>query len=197
MDGRLGPVTVLVCALVLGGCGSIKSKDNAYSYLGRVVETVDEAVTEQYSRPDNNPLRWGFGAVGALAYEATKDRIAQGFIPIAEAIGWFAGLSPNDQRDVLRVLVRMTSQATPMKSDVEHAIRQAGLKPTFTPCVMAMKTESPVRGFDKLGNLPPHEWVKTFRLLIGLFSIADQRRRETWCKGGCTHAWHNLANYAH
>lgn len=64
---------VLMCALVLGGCGSIKSKENSYSYLGRVVEAIDETVTEQYSRPSNNPLRWGFGAVGALVYEATKE----------------------------------------------------------------------------------------------------------------------------
>ena len=73
MDGRVGAPTVLICALVLGGCGSIKSKENAYSYLGRVVEATDETVTEQYSRPSNNPLRWGFGAVGALVYEGTKE----------------------------------------------------------------------------------------------------------------------------
>jgi len=49
----------LVCALVLGGCGSIKSKGNAYSYLGRVVETLDETVTEQVSRPNQVPVTIG------------------------------------------------------------------------------------------------------------------------------------------
>jgi hypothetical protein len=72
-EGRLCMPLVLSCALALGGCGSIKSKENAYSYLGRVVEATDETVTEQYSRPSNNPLRWGFGALGALVYEATKE----------------------------------------------------------------------------------------------------------------------------
>jgi hypothetical protein len=70
---RVGAAAVVVCALVLGGCASIKSKSNAYAYLGRVVEATDETVTEQYSRPSNNPLRWGFGALGALVYESTKE----------------------------------------------------------------------------------------------------------------------------
>jgi len=130
-------------------------------------------------------------------HELQLNRIAQGLIPIAEAISWFEGLSSEEQRTVLWALVRVTFQAHPLKSEVEPAINQAGLKPTFTPCVMALKADDPIRGFDKLGNLPPHEWVKTFRLLIALFSIADQRRRETSCKNGCTHAWHNLAKHAH
>jgi len=48
-------VAFLVCVFSLGGCGSIKSNANAYSYLGRVVESVDETVTEQVSRPNLVP----------------------------------------------------------------------------------------------------------------------------------------------
>ena len=73
---RVQMTMVFICVLALGGCaasGSVKSKGNAYSYLGRVVEGIDETVTEQYSRPSNNPLKWGFGAAGALVYEATKE----------------------------------------------------------------------------------------------------------------------------
>jgi len=72
-ERRVGMPIVLIFTLVVGGCGSIKSDENSYSYLGRVVEAIDETVTEQYSRPSDNPLRWGFGAVGALVYEATKE----------------------------------------------------------------------------------------------------------------------------
>ena len=67
---------VVIAGLVLNGCATttpVKSKGNAYSYLGRVVEGIDETVTEQHSRPSNNPLKWGFGAAGALVYEATKE----------------------------------------------------------------------------------------------------------------------------
>ena len=66
---RLWIVTVLAC--VLCGCGSIKSKENAYSYLGLVVEATDEAVTEQVSRP--NPLSVAFGVVGHAIAQAANE----------------------------------------------------------------------------------------------------------------------------
>jgi hypothetical protein len=70
---RAGMRMALICTLVLGGCATpIKSREHAYSYLGRIVEATDETVTEQYSRPSSNPLRTAFGAVGALVYESTK-----------------------------------------------------------------------------------------------------------------------------
>jgi hypothetical protein len=56
---RRWSVTFLVCALALCGCGSIKSKGNSYSYLGRVVETLDETVIEQVSRPNQLPVMIG------------------------------------------------------------------------------------------------------------------------------------------
>ena len=129
-------------------------------------------------------------------HELQLNRIAQGLIPASEGIAWFEGLGSDEQQAVLRLLVLITVQAHPLKSEVEPAISQAKLKPTFTPCVMVSKAESPETGFT-FGNLPPHEWTKTFRLLIALFSIADRRRRETTCRNGCSHAWHHLADYAH
>ncbi|WP_433354204.1 DUF5958 family protein [Microtetraspora malaysiensis] len=33
-----------------------------------------------------------------------------------------------------------------------------------------------------------------FRLLIALLTVADGRRRERYCAGGCSHAWHQLRN---
>ena len=129
-------------------------------------------------------------------HELQLNRIAQGLIPASEGIAWFEGLGSDEQQAVLRLLVLITVQAHPLKSEVEPAISQAKLKPTFTPCVMVSKAEIPERGFN-FGNLPPHEWTKTFRLLIALFSIADRRRRETTCRNGCSHAWHHLADYAH
>ena len=130
-------------------------------------------------------------------HELQLNRIAQGLVPVAEGIAWFEGLGSDEQDAVLRVLVLITVQAHPLKSEVEPAIREAKLKPTFTPCVMVSKAPIPKKGFHKFGNLPPQEWVKTFRLLIALFSIADRRRRETSCRNGCSHAWHHLADYAH
>jgi hypothetical protein len=47
---------VFVCLFALIGCGSIKSSAGAYSYMGRVVESMDETVTEQVSRPELVPM---------------------------------------------------------------------------------------------------------------------------------------------
>ncbi|MFF4433976.1 DUF5958 family protein [Streptomyces sp. NPDC001513] len=41
-------------------------------------------------------------------------------------------------------------------------------------------------------GLPADEHVKAFRVLLSVFAVADTRRRETYCKGACGHAWHNL-----
>jgi hypothetical protein len=130
-------------------------------------------------------------------HELQLNRIAQGLIPITEGIAWFERLGSEEQQAVLRVLILITVQAHPLKSEVEPAISQAQLKPTFTPCVMVSKAPIPEKGFHKFGNLPPHEWLKTFRLLTALFGIADRRRRETSRRNGCSHAWHHLADHAH
>ncbi|MEU8446037.1 DUF5958 family protein [Streptomyces microflavus] len=35
--------------------------------------------------------------------------------------------------------------------------------------------------------------MKAFRLSVALLGVADKRRRERFCTGGCTHAWNQLA----
>ncbi|MHB9857430.1 DUF5958 family protein [Streptomyces sp. YIM S03343] len=35
--------------------------------------------------------------------------------------------------------------------------------------------------------------MKSFRVLLSIFAVADTRRREMECRGTCSHAWHNLA----
>jgi len=130
-------------------------------------------------------------------YELQLNRIAQDLISVADGVAWFQGLGSDEKRSVLRVLQHITNQAHPLKSEVEPAITQAGLKPTFTPCVIVLKAETPEKGFAKLPTLPQDEWVKSFRLLMALFTLADRRRRESVCRNGCSHEWHNLAKYAH
>ncbi|MFF9393224.1 DUF5958 family protein [Streptomyces griseoluteus] len=45
----------------------------------------------------------------------------------------------------------------------------------------------------KIASLTPHERLKSFRLLIAVPAVADQRRRERFCSGGCRHAGHRLS----
>lgn len=123
--------------------------------------------------------------------------IAQGLIPLAAGEAWFEALPIEEQLSVLTVLAYFTSQSHPLASDVERAIAHAQLKPTFTPCVMVLKASKPEAGCQRLIDLPTDEWIKSFRLMVALLGIADQRRRETLCRAGCTHPWHNLSNNAH
>ncbi|MEU0214261.1 DUF5958 family protein [Streptomyces sp. NPDC006265] len=43
----------------------------------------------------------------------------------------------------------------------------------------------------KIADLPPSECVKSIRILLSTFAVADTRRRETECRGTCGHAWRN------
>jgi hypothetical protein len=42
----------------------------------------------------------------------------------------------------------------------------------------------------KLLKLPHAERERSFRLLLALFQIADERRRSTACLNSCSHWWH-------
>ena len=76
--------------------------------------------------------------------------------------------------------------------EVEPAMSLARLKRTFTPCVLVSRGASPEKAFHEIVSLPEAEWDKSFRLMLGLLSIADARRRAAHCAQGCPHAWHEL-----
>jgi hypothetical protein len=120
------------------------------------------------------------------------NQIAQGLLPWSLGVSWFTGLLPSDQKSVLRDLAYITNQAHPRAEEVEPAMRLAGLKSTFTPCVLVSKGLSPERAFHKIVSLPETEWENSFRLLLALLSVADARRRTAHCAQGCSHEWHQL-----
>jgi hypothetical protein len=66
------------------------------------------------------------------------------------------------------------------------------LKPTFTPCVLIRTAAQPEHALDRIAALPADERQKAFRLMFALYCIADTRRRQTQCKNGCSHEWHNF-----
>ncbi|MFC9248142.1 DUF5958 family protein [Streptomyces sp. NPDC057136] len=70
---------------------------------------------------------------------------------------------------------------------------RAGLRATHTPVVLITRGRIDQR-LGKIASLtPPHERLKSFRLLIAVPALADGRRRERFCAEGCGHAWHQLA----
>ena len=84
-------------------------------------------------------------------------------------------------------------QSHPTVDEITDGIIKSNLKPTYTPCVLLVK--KPLKeAMAQIHNLPENELLKSFILLLSIFSIADKRRKETECSGGCNHQWHNLNN---
>ncbi|SNR78899.1 hypothetical protein SAMN06264365_105475 [Actinoplanes regularis] len=83
-------------------------------------------------------------------------------------------------------------QARATANDGREGLPHSGVKPTMTPAVLIVR-EPINEKMGKIINLPPDEYVKSFRVLLSMFAVADTRRRETKCRGSCSHAWHNLS----
>jgi hypothetical protein len=71
--------------------------------------------------------------------------------------------------------------------DMPESVRRAGLLTTHTPAVLLARGR-----LAKIVSLPQDEWAKSFRLLVSLLGVADERRRARFCADGCPHAWHHL-----
>lgn len=124
------------------------------------------------------------------------NRVAQDRLPFAEAVRWFESLPETEQQKWLRTVALMCHQAHPHSEEIDPAISLAGLKPTFTPCVMIRAAVRPEHALDRMADLPAEERQKAFRLMFALYCVADTRRRQTQCKNGCSHEWHNFDNAA-
>jgi len=61
----------------------------------------------------------------------------------------------------------------------------------MTPMIL-LKTQPFKTALLKINALPDNELKKGFITIITLFKFSDTKRREQWCKDGCTHEWHNL-----
>lgn len=107
-----------------------------------------------------------------------------------EALSWFESLVDDDQYKALGILVMMIRQSYYSRNDSEQAIINSGLKPTYTPCVLVKKGR-----LETIIGLPNYERIKSFKLLIEVFKIAEERRLSDQCKNGCDHWWHkDLSN---
>jgi hypothetical protein len=120
------------------------------------------------------------------------NRVAQGRLPFADAILWFESLQETEVPGWLKTIALMCHQAHPTREEIDMAIAIAGLQPTFTPCVMMRTVARPEQALDRIAVLPADEQQKAFRLMFALYCVADTRRRQTQCKNGCSHEWHNF-----
>lgn len=125
--------------------------------------------------------------------ELQINKISQGIISLKDGINWFDTCELKIKMDVLQSLSAFLTQAHPARKEIENGIKQSGLKPTYTPCVL-MIDKLFKEAISKIKNLPENEWQKAFILWVTILSIADKRRRETDFLNGCTHEWHYIEN---
>lgn len=124
--------------------------------------------------------------------ELTINQIAQEFLSIKTGLSWFDRHTEiNNGEAVLLKISNFIQQAHPRPNEIDEAIETSELNPTLTPCVI-LKSKPLNEALNKIVHLPKNEQLKSFKLLIKLFSIADKRRRDTECKDGCQHEWHNI-----
>ncbi|QFQ95029.1 hypothetical protein F9278_01160 [Streptomyces phaeolivaceus] len=121
------------------------------------------------------------------------NKLAQGLRSMVDGLGWFDGLGGEEQSETLMFLRHHCVQARVVDQDGPEAVRLSGLRPTHTPAVLI--TCGPIeQHLGKIVSLaPPDERRKALRPLVALLGIADGRRRERFCRGGCGHWWHALS----
>ncbi|MEW2273532.1 DUF5958 family protein [Streptomyces griseofuscus] len=124
--------------------------------------------------------------------ERIINEVAQGLRSLEESVTWFSSLEQVEQRAVLQEVVRYSMQAHATAEDGRDGLLRSGVKATMTPAVLIVR-EPILEQMGKIINLPPSEYLKSFRVLLSMFAVADARRRETECRGACSHAWHNLS----
>ena len=106
-------------------------------------------------------------------------------------------LLDNDQYNfhiIFKALNNYIINSIPNKIDYnteeyQNALATIPLKPTYTPIVI-LKTYPTKIALNKLLLLPKSENIKTITALLWIFKITDTERRNTECKNGCGHYWH-------
>ncbi|MEU9998076.1 DUF5958 family protein [Streptomyces sp. NPDC050848] len=120
------------------------------------------------------------------------NELAQELRPMQQGIEWFESLSAEEQSTTLRLLSHFCTQARATTEDAPESIRRSGLRPTHTPAVLIARGQIDQQ-LGKIAGLTPHdERLKSFRLLIAVLAVADERRRKRFCSDGCSHEWHRL-----
>lgn len=99
-------------------------------------------------------------------------------------------------KELFNTLHNYIINSIPNKTDYnseayQRAINSIPLKPTFTPIII-LKSFSTKIAFYKLASMPENEHKKIITSLLWIFKITDTERRNTECKNGCGHFWHEL-----
>jgi hypothetical protein len=107
--------------------------------------------------------------------EILINQFAQGVQSLDAILKQFAFLNLAQKRGYLRDLIYLIIQSKAIDDDANVAIKNSGLKPTFTASVLLRKG---VRkdNLYRMAELPENELEKVFILFANLFSVAYKRR---------------------
>jgi len=128
--------------------------------------------------------------------EEIINQVAQDKIGFSEGLKFLLENEQYNFEELFTTLKNYIFNAIPNKTDYnsetyQKAINTIPLKPTYTPIVI-LKNYSTRIAFNKLLTLPKIENKKTITALLWVFKITDTERRNTECKNGCSHFWHQI-----
>ncbi len=110
-----------------------------------------------------------------LEQEIQFNQFGQGIYKEAKLIDHFESLDIESKRSLLRDVEHLIIQSKSTIDDIDKAISNSGLKPSFTPCIV-IKKGLHHGNFQKIISLPENELTKAFRLFIYLFREGYHRR---------------------
>ena len=102
-----------------------------------------------------------------LEYEILFNKYGQDIILPEVLISNFLEACEDEQKDFFNHLLLLIQQSKAENQDIEEAIKNSGLKSTYTPCVV-LKKGIEMNNLTKISKLPNHEKLKSFRLLLEL-----------------------------
>jgi hypothetical protein len=103
------------------------------------------------------------------------NKYAQDLIGLNDLISPFESMDISQKRDTLNELRFLILQSKPTNQDIDLAIKESGLKATYTPCVLLGKGVEQ-HNLKKIVLLPESELIKVYALFLSLFKIAYKRR---------------------
>ncbi len=110
-----------------------------------------------------------------LEDEILVNKYGQGLVVIEQLTEIFGLLDWTQKKSFLTDILYLIMQSKPKEEDIEPAIKESGLKPTFTPCVLLRKGVAN-HHLIKIVKLPEVELDKAIVLLLHLFKVAYKRR---------------------
>jgi hypothetical protein len=123
--------------------------------------------------------------------EININKYAQDKLTASEIMEWFDRFELSKQKEIRDKLNMFMQQSHPSDKLISTAIKIAPIKETMTPVVL-FKTQTFKIAINKIMDLPDSELRKSFIIMLSIFKTADKYRRETECRNGCGHEWHNL-----